>query len=196
MRLLKRSATIALLLFVGATVGLLIAQEVAPTDSVPGAEDTVAKTAMASEADAPVESPDGTATEDAPLASDPEAGGVEVDASAQGPLCVVDAIYFHNTRRCRTCRNIEDAAKAAIETAFADEVAAGRLRWTTIDMEKQQHYVVRYDLAKPTLVLVRTVDGEEAAWVALDEAWSLIRREPRFAAYVESETRTFLEACR
>jgi hypothetical protein len=54
---------------------------------------------------------------------------------------------------------------------------------------------VRYDLVKPTLVLIRSVDGEEAGWTALDETWSLIRYESRFAEYVESETRAFLEAC-
>ena len=127
--------------------------------------------------------------------SPPDAEAVEVTASEPESICVVDAIYFHNTLRCRTCRNIEEAAKAVVETTFSEEIESGRLRWTAINMEKQQHYVERFGLVKPTLILIRTVDEEEAAWMALDETWSLIRSEARFADYVKNETRTFLEAC-
>jgi hypothetical protein len=111
------------------------------------------------------------------------------------PVCVVDAIYFHNTLRCRTCKKIEETAHEVLTTRFADAFAEGRLRWSTVNMEKERHFVEQYDLVKPTLVLVRTVGGEAGDWVALDETWSLIGRELRFTTYVVESTTAFLGGC-
>jgi len=192
MKILKRSITVALLLFVGATVGLLIAQEVTLSASVSVAEGRDVDTTDAHDQDAAASSSEDVRPETKPAV---EVESVDLDASEPEPTCVVNAIYFHNTLRCRTCRNIEETARAVVETEFADAIAAGRVRWSAINMERQQEYVDRFDLVKPTLVLVRSVDEAEDAWVALDETWSLIRYESRFAGYVEGETRSFLEGC-
>jgi len=192
MKILKRSITVALLLFVGATVGLLIAQEITLSASVP-----VTESQDVDKADAHDQDPAASSSEDVRRETKPavEIESVDLDASEPEPTCVVNAIYFHNTLRCRTCRNIEETARAVVEATFANAIAAGRVRWSAINMERQQEYVDRFDLVKPTLVLVRSVDEAEDAWVALDETWSLIRYESRFAGYVEGETRSFLEAC-
>lgn len=216
MKILKLSVAVALLLFVGATVGLLIAQEVTHADSVVVADGSDIGTSEEAEDGATAEAPEQSAPEDvmasvdapegSPATSSPEAvppetstageaDAVEADTPDPESICAVDAIYFHNTLRCHTCRTIEETAKAVLEAAFSEEFAAGQLRWSAINMEKQQHYVEEFDLVKPTLILVRSVDGEEVAWMALDETWSLIRYESRFADYAERETRTFLEGC-
>ena len=122
--------------------------------------------------------------------------GIPNDAESPGePVCVIDAIYFHNTVRCHTCRTIEETAKAVLEAEFSEEFTTGQMRWSTINMEQERQYVERYDLVKPTLILVRAVGEEQSDWVALDETWSLTRSEMRFADYVENEMRAFLEAC-
>ena len=209
MKILKRSATIALLLFVGATVGMLIAQEVSHTDAAPIEDARNASTAevaeppatqepsehvvASAEETAPVPVEDSSAADSENIESEPPT--MVIEAIESEPPCVVDAIYFHNTLRCRTCKNIEATAKAVVEEEFAEEFASGRMRWSAINMERQQHYVEEFDLVKPTLILVRTVGEEQSGWMALDETWSLIRSELRFADYVETETRSFLEAC-
>jgi hypothetical protein len=135
MRILKLSVAVVLLLFVGATVGLLIAQEVAHVDSLQvgegldiGAAETAAAGATADEAepavpdgvtgstDEPEEAPAATSSEAAPAETSTaeEADAVEADSPEPVSHCVVDAIYFHNTARCRTCRRIEEAARAGI----------------------------------------------------------------------------------
>ena len=208
--------TLTLLLFVGATVGLLIAQEVTHPDPVSVAEGPDLGVAEEADVNAAAEEaepsvPDDAmesleAAEEGPAASNPEDGGpepstageaqtVEADPLEPESICVVEAIYFHNTLRCRTCTTIEETAKAVLEAEFAGEFAAGQIRWTAINMEEQRHFVEEFDLVKPTLILVRTVGERQSSWVALDETWSLIRSEWRFADYVETETRTFLEAC-
>lgn len=194
MKVLKRSVTLALLLFVGATVGVLIAQEVSQADAALVEEDRSVDAAEAStEPTSPVVATD---------SSVPDAEKTEVDASSavngeteSDAACVVDAIYFHNTVRCYTCKNIEATAEAVVEEEFAEQFASGRMRWSAINMERHQQYVEEFDLVKPTLILVRTVGGEQSDWVALDETWSLIRSEARFSDYVLNETRAFLEGC-
>jgi len=210
MKFLKRSATVALLLFVGVTVGVLIAQEASHTDTAPIEE---GRSVSATEATEPV------ATEDPAEQAQAEASKVETDPAAADPsmrgsestepdapsaateetepesACVIDAIYFHNTLRCYTCKKIEETAKAVAEEEFAREFASGRMRWSAINMERQQHFVEEYALVKPTLILVRSVGEEQSGWVALDETWSLIRSELRFSDYVKNEIRDFLEAC-
>ena len=224
MKILKRSVTVALLLFVGATVGMLIAQEVSRLPAVGPDGGATGQPTVSIDAQAPesqegsIEAPDGSEeastppndvtdaiasqAAEAPADAQPAEAGQETpiasegeEAGAQEPSCEVHAIYFHNTLRCRTCKLIEATAKTAIEDAFPDALADGRLRWSAIDMQKQRHFVEQYSLVKPTLILVRMVDGLPQDWVALDETWTHIRSEVRFTLYVTDATRKFLRGC-
>jgi hypothetical protein len=208
----KLGATIVLLLFVGATVGMLIAQEVsrpgtelAADDEAPGpAEETIA-TASASSSRGSI--PEASFVSEPPSAADTtaaaspgsEANESDAGASTMQPVtsttCVIDAIYFHNTSRCATCLKIERDAKTAIEAQFPDQLADGRLRWSAVNMEEQRQYVEQYDLVKPTVILARSDDDEPRDWVALDETWTLVRNETRFSTYIGDSVRAFLEEC-
>jgi len=214
MRLLRIAATAALLLFVGATVGLLIAQEASQPRAAgvsQGDENTLRMDEAGSPAtlaDSASDAPD-TAATDSPLAredtgsgesspGEPQAAGDTATASHEGEPsspCVVDAIYFHNTSRCHTCLEIEALARAVLETEFASQVTEGRLRWSAIDMQSNRRYIEQYDLAMPTLILLRSEDGHPEDWVPLNETWTLIRNESRFTTYIVDSTRAFLEGC-
>jgi len=219
MKTAKLGATIALLLFVGATVGMLIAQEVSrpgteltADDGSPGpAPETVAAapdsssgessaeaSTSAGESESTVEAANDTdlgpeANEGEPTVSPTETvSTVEVVTNT---ACVIEAIYFHNTFRCVTCLKIEGDAKAIVEEEFAEELAAGKLRWSTINMEENRSYISQYDLASPSLVLIRKAGDEVVDWITLDDTWSLIRSETRFAPYIVDSFQAFLEGC-
>jgi len=199
MKTAKLGATIALLLFVGATVGMLIAQEVSrpgteliADDGSPGpAPETVASAPESSAAD---EAGVGVQThEEEPAVSPAESEStVEVVTNT---ACVIEAIYFHNTYRCVTCLKIEGDAKAIVEKEFAEELAAGKLRWSTINMEENRSYISQYDLASPSLVLIRKAGDEVVDWITLKDTWNLIRSETRFAPYIVDSFQAFLEGC-
>jgi hypothetical protein len=108
----------------------------------------------------------------------------------------VIATYFHNTARCVTCRSIEQRSRDTIQTAFAAEIASGRLVWRALNMEEKEneHYAIDYDLPYASLVLAE-MDGErEVRFKVLNETWDLVhKRQPLLENYVESETRAFLE---
>jgi hypothetical protein len=108
----------------------------------------------------------------------------------------VIATYFHNTARCVTCRSIEQRSRDTIQTAFAAEIASGRLVWRTLNMEEKEneHYAIDYGLPYASLVLAE-MDGErEVRFKVLDQTWDLVhKKQPLLEDYVENETRAFLE---
>jgi len=213
MKLTKLIVTILLLLFVAATVGTLIAQEVArPKMQVAETDES----ALPVETRGPATTEISTSEPD-PVASDPavvdepessetdaidgtnvteEMGEIPVVAyPSSGTPCVIEAIYFHSTYRCVTCLDIENEARAIVETEFAEELAAGKLRWSAINMEEERTYISQYDLAMPSLVLIRKVGDEVVDWITLHDTWSNIRSSTRFTAYIIDGFQEFMEGC-
>ena len=190
MKAARLVVTIALLLFVGATVGTLVAKEVARPETTRIADGSDSST-MTDETTTVVD-PEPAVTEE------PEPSGVETPDEEEAPgdtACVIEAIYFHNTYRCVTCLKIEGDAKAIVEKEFAEELAAGKLRWSTIDMEENRSYISQYDLASPSLVLIRKAGDDVVDWITLKDTWNLIRSETRFAPYIVDSFQAFLEGC-
>ena len=214
MKLMRTVITILLLLFVGATVGTLIAQEVARPEPQPIAE---------SDGELPGETPatlpsDQSTNDDVAVPMDllevdegerAESGSTDVSVEGQpvdestesasstvaDALCVIEAVYFHNTHRCVTCLKIEGDAKAIVEETFADELAAGTLRWSTMNMEDNPSLIVQYNLASPSLVLLRKNGDQVVEWVLLEETWALVRSTTRYSAYIIDSFGAFLEGC-
>ena len=210
MKLMRSAATILLLLFVVATVGTLIAQEVVRPEhsAVPGNEpdlslenDNIAVAGQSPDETAvsPIDLPEmdeGSSAEhgildDTAVPEVPTQDAVVVAEAA----CVIEAVYFHNTHRYVTCLKIEGDAKAIVEEVFAEEMAAGTLRWSTINMEDNPALSVQYNLASPSLVLLRKSGDQVVDWVLLDQTWSLVRSTTRFSAYITDSFETFLEGC-
>jgi hypothetical protein len=106
----------------------------------------------------------------------------------------VIAYYFHTTYRCVSCRKIEAYSKLAIETAFAADLASGRLQWRMINIEDtgNEHFVKDYQLFTKSLVLSERRAGREVRWKNLPKVWELLNSEPAFVDYVQTETRAFL----
>lgn len=137
-----------------------------------------------------------------PAAPAPPAPAPKAGAAAEAPTIVtpsalphrVVAFYFHTTYRCATCRAIEAYSREAIESAFADDIAAGRLLWKTVNIEVKgnEHYAKDYKLYTKSLVLVNEVRGRKAEWKNLEKVWQLVQDKPKFQRYVLDETRAYL----
>jgi hypothetical protein len=102
--------------------------------------------------------------------------------------------YFHGDTRCPTCRTIENYSHEAVQAAFADEVAKNKLLWKVVNYEQPEnsHFATEYEIVSPTVVLVRTADGQVAAWRNLMRAWELVGDRDAFADYIQNETRSML----
>ena len=119
--------TALLLAFVGVSVAVLVAKELAPR----GADGPAAAQPAGERGDAAQTAPgaDVDAGEGRPTAS-AELSPPAADADTTPATSTVVAYYFHGTRRCATCVWIESHAREAIEGGFGDEVAAGRLSFS------------------------------------------------------------------
>ena len=49
----------------------------------------------------------------------------------------VQVYYFHNTKRCATCNAVEDETKVALEMFYKDQMTAGTMEFTSLNLEDE-----------------------------------------------------------
>lgn len=49
----------------------------------------------------------------------------------------VEVYYFHFTRRCMTCNNVEKVSKEAVEQQYADKVKAGEITFKSVNLDEK-----------------------------------------------------------
>ncbi len=50
----------------------------------------------------------------------------------------VQVYYFHNTKRCATCNAVEDETKVALEIFYKDQMTAGTMEFTSLNLEDEK----------------------------------------------------------
>jgi hypothetical protein len=50
----------------------------------------------------------------------------------------IDVYYFHFSRRCTTCNNVEKVSKEAVEQYFAKEVKAGEVTFQSVNLDEKE----------------------------------------------------------
>lgn len=201
----KRLFTVSLLLFVAASVVLLVFQEVRRTASEVPSGTPVSSPEMGPEA--PAASPPapeetkraevGAAAADLapakPAPPSPSAPSAPAPASADGRKVVV--YYLHTTYRCLSCYRIENWTEAAVREDFPEETTAGLLEWKVLNVEEpgNEHFVKDYQLFTKSVVLSEVRGGREVRWKRLDRVWDLLGDEAAFRRYVDHEIREFLD---
>ncbi len=105
------------------------------------------------------------------------------------------AYYFHSTTRCPTCESIESYGHEALQSAFGDEMKSGQLQWRVLNYEKpeNEHFVKEFQIALPSVVLVKMADGRQVAAKNLDQVWPLVGDKAAFMAYVQKEAKGVVE---
>jgi hypothetical protein len=104
--------------------------------------------------------------------------------------------YFHADIRCPTCKKIEQYAHEAIDARIGEELASGKVTWRILNYEalENAHFVTEYEIAAPTVVLVRRQDGRDGEWKNLMRVWELVGDKPAFVDYVAAEASSLLAA--
>jgi len=118
--------------------------------------------------------------------------GAELPPVTMSPEVV--AFYFHRTIRCRSCLDIEEWARQAIEMHFSGELAAGLVEWRAVNIEEpgNEHYEKDYELRTQSLILIRMKDGKPTEWKNLKSVWELLGDHARMTEYVRAEVLSFL----
>jgi hypothetical protein len=107
----------------------------------------------------------------------------------------VIAYYFHSERRCATCMKLEAYSQEAIESGFGDLLADSSLVWRVVNFESadNEHFAKGYQLYSQAVILSRLENGTEVGWVNLDQIWTLVGDKEKFVAYIQTETKRFLD---
>jgi len=127
------------------------------------------------------------------LKKDYDSGATSDPAPQRGEYVV--AYYFHGTKRCPTCLEIEKSARQTIENTFQKELDDKRLSWKSInyDEPENEHYLQDFELVVSSLVIVRYADGGIQNWKNLERVWDLAWNQDELSFYVMKEVMDLLD---
>jgi hypothetical protein len=133
------------------------------------------------------------------IRADGAIGASESNAETAAPeTSVIDdglMVYYLHGQRCPTCRAAEENAHAALTSAHADDLAAGRIGWEVLDYlndSRGSELGRRFGVVTATLVLARMADGEIEQWNRLDRTLALADDRAGMARYLQTEIDTML----
>jgi hypothetical protein len=109
----------------------------------------------------------------------------EASEEPAGPRVVV--FYLHGDARCDKCVAMQGYSKAAVESAFAEELAAGDVAFREVNYHEpaDAHYATEFDVSSPSLVIARYDQaGRRTAHQNLPRIWDLADDEGQFRQYV------------
>jgi len=50
----------------------------------------------------------------------------------------IEVYYFHFTRRCMTCNNVEKVSKEAVEQQYAEKVKTGEIAFKSVNLDEKE----------------------------------------------------------
>jgi hypothetical protein len=76
--------------------------------------------------------------------------------SSMAPGKKVEVFYFHFTRRCATCNNVEKVSKDAVETQFAAQVKNGEISFKSVNLDEKDGEAIgaKYKIEGQTLIII------------------------------------------
>jgi len=103
--------------------------------------------------------------------------------------------YFHGTKRCTSCKKIENWSYNAIQKNFAENLKTGKMVWKPVNTDKPEnkHFLSDFQLYTKSLILVEVQGKEQKRWKNLKKVWQLLQNEQSFYEYVKREVYNFKE---
>jgi hypothetical protein len=68
----------------------------------------------------------------------------------------VEVYYFHFTRRCMTCTNVEKVSKEAVEQQYTDKVKEGEISFKSVNLDEKDGEAIgaKYKVEGQTLLII------------------------------------------
>ena len=72
------------------------------------------------------------------------------------PTTKIEVYYFHFTRRCSTCQNLENVSKKAVETLYPEKVKKGEISFQSVNLDEKAGEALgaRYKVDGQTLLVI------------------------------------------
>ena len=77
-------------------------------------------------------------------------------AGNPAPATRIEVYYFHFTRRCTTCINVEKVSKEAVETQFSEQVKKGDITFKSVNLDEKEGEAIgaKYKIEGQTLLVI------------------------------------------
>ncbi|MFP4381648.1 MAG: nitrophenyl compound nitroreductase subunit ArsF family protein [Candidatus Sumerlaeia bacterium] len=124
-----------------------------------------------------------------------DASEEKTDQDATASKADITVYYFNTSKRCDTCKKLENYAKAALDKHYADEMASGKIDWRKVNFEKEENtdLAMRYDLVFNTVVIQDNRKSGEDSWVSLPEIWDLVKDKEQYMDFIHEKMMPFME---
>jgi hypothetical protein len=68
----------------------------------------------------------------------------------------IEVYYFHFTRRCMTCTNVEKVSKEAVEQQYVEKVKTGEITFKSVNLDEKDGEAIgiKYKVEGQTLLIV------------------------------------------
>ena len=68
----------------------------------------------------------------------------------------IEVYYFHFTRRCMTCQNVENVSKKAVETLYPEKVKSGGIAFLSVNLDEKAGEAIgkKYKIEGQTLIVI------------------------------------------
>ena len=111
-----------------------------------------------------------------------------VSNNSSGSADRVDVVYFHRTQRCYSCTYMEEAARYAVETCFADELSSGKVTFQVFNVEEEQNadIVEKYQASYLSLYINAVKEGADHIELVTD-LYTLIGNDEAFVETLNSK---------
>jgi len=79
-----------------------------------------------------------------------------VFAANPAPTAKIEVYYFHFTRRCTTCNNVEKVSKDAVQTLYPEKVKRGDIFFKSVNLDEKEGEAIgaKYKIEGQTLIVI------------------------------------------
>jgi hypothetical protein len=94
----------------------------------------------------------------------------------------IEVYYFHFTRRCTTCINVEKVSKEAVETQFPGQVKSGDITFKSVNLDEKDGEAIgkKYKIEGQTLIVIageKRVDLTDKGFMYANESPDKLKAE-------------------
>jgi hypothetical protein len=95
---------------------------------------------------------------------------------------IITVYYFHFTRRCKTCNNVEKVSKEAVNTQFATQVKKGEVSFKSVNLDEKEGEAIgaKYKIEGQTLIVIsgdKRVDLTDKGFLYANDSQAKLKAE-------------------
>ena len=94
----------------------------------------------------------------------------------------IEVYYFHFTRRCMTCQNVEKVSKNAVETLYPEKVKSGQISFQSVNLDEKAGEAIgaKYKIEGQSLIVIagdKKVDLTEKGFLYANDSPDKLKAE-------------------